>query len=47
MGTVHKEVKGGISHARLIREVTILIQTSSNQPSLKDLVLGQTKINDL
>jgi hypothetical protein len=42
---VHREAKGGTSRAHLIKEV-ITTTPISIQPSLKDLVLGQAKINE-
>ena len=48
-GIVHnKEAWGGTYHVHYFMEVTIstLLLIRSNQPSLRELVLGQTKINE-
>ena len=48
MGFIHKEFRGGINHAHTIKEVMVIqiIYFNSNQPTLRDLVYGQTKINE-
>ena len=47
MGFVHKEVRGGINHSHTIKEVTGNSNSfNPNQPTLRDLVYGQAKINE-
>jgi hypothetical protein len=43
---VHKEVKRGINHALTIRGGNQGNTYNPDQPSLKDLVFGQAKINE-
>ena len=46
-GFVHKDVRGGINHAHTIKEVTGNSNSfNPNQPTLRDLVYGQAKINE-
>ena len=47
MGFIHKEVRGGINHSHTIKEVTGNSNSfNPNQPTLRDLVYGQAKINE-
>ena len=45
-GFVDKEVRGGINYAHIIKEVTRIRILNPNQPTLRDLVYGQAKINE-
>ena len=51
-GSVHKEARGGVNHAHHSKEEVTIFNSNfnsnlnSNQPSLRDLVFGQAKINE-